>query len=319
MDTKTRLVAGIINYHSHDIVPACVDALRRSSLPPARILIADNASDPESAAALVELVGEENLLDSAENRGYAGGANAILRATPEARFVLLLNPDVVVGERFCEELVRVAEAEPRAAALQGKLVRPDGDILDSTGVEISRSGRNRDRGAGEPDDAGDTIPQEVFGATGAAMLLRREALDDLRLNDEWFDEDFLVYHEDNDLCWRARLLGWTVLYVPTARAIHGRGYRAGERTRASRFVRHHAFKNHYLKLVKNLLPRQFCAYFFHLAGWEVVRLGYAVVREPFLWRAWRDALGLLPRAWRKRRQIQRRRRVKHAEIDRWFR
>jgi GT2 family glycosyltransferase len=313
-----KLVAGIINYRDYEAVPACLEALRRSSRPPERVLVADNSSVEPEAARLAQLVGRENLLASSANRGYAGGANAIIRAAAGAELILLLNPDVEVEPGFCEALLRAAEAEPRAAALQGKLLRTGKQILDSTGVRAFRSGRNRDRAGGEPDDGRFSAAEEVFGATGAASLWRRTALAELEIDGEFFDEDFLVYHEDNDLCWRARLLGWKVLYVPEAQAVHARGYQAGARARASRFVRHHAFKNHYLKLAKNLLPAQLWRFAPQLLGWECARLGYALAREPFLWRAWLEALRLLPRAWRKRREIMRRRRASEMELRRWF-
>jgi GT2 family glycosyltransferase len=313
-----ELVAGIINYRTTDDVLACVQSLRRSERPPDRVLVADNASVEAEARRLRVAVGDANVLASPSNRGYAGGANAILRESRDAEFTLLLNPDVRVGSRFCLELLRAAEANPRAGVLGGKLVRPDGRTLDSTGVVARRNGRNEDRGSGTADDGRFDGPEEMFGATGAAILLRGKAMEEIRIGDEYFDEDFFLYHEDNDLCWRVLLAGWKALYVPSAVAEHTRAYRQGGRERMSRSVRGHAFKNHYLKLVKNLLPAQFARDALHLLGWEAVRLGYATLREPFLWGYALNALRLLPRALRKRREIMSRRRAGWRELSRWF-
>lgn len=313
-----RLVAGIVNYHRAEDVLECVRTLRGGGLVPDRVVVVDNESVPQEAARLAAAVGPENLLASRENRGYAGGANAILAAAKDATFVLVLNPDVRVSAGFCAELVRAAEAEPRAAALTGKLLRPEGKVIDTTGVGIRRNGRCYDRGTGSTDDGRYDRPEEVFGASGAAILLRREAMDDLRIDGEVFDEDFFLYHEDNDLCWRARLLGWKVLYVPAAVGTHERGYRLDRRSEASWLVRRHAFRNHYLKLVKNLLPAQVWRDGLHLAVWELARLGHASLREPFLLTAYAELLRLIPRAWRKRRVIMSRRRVGYPEIARWF-
>lgn len=314
----TMLAAGIINYREYADTRSCIESLMTSDLRADRILVADNSSDPAEAAELARRVGSGNVLASPENRGYAGAANAILRAAPEARYVLLLNPDVKVGRKFCGELIRAAEADPRAAVLAGKLVRPDGKTLDSTGVVARRNGRNEDRGQGTPDDGRFDGAGEVFGATGAAILLRRSAMEEIRFGDQFFDEDFFLYHEDNDLCWRVRLAGWKVLYAPSAVAEHAREYRQGGRAAVSRFVRGHAFKNHYLKLAKNLLPGQIARDGLHLLGWETVRLGYAALREPFLLGyAW-DALKLLPRALRWRRATMSRRRTEWKELRRWF-
>ena len=313
-----RLLAGIVNYHSYDDVLRCVRSLRQGSLAPDRIVVVDNDTRPQEAARIESEVGRENLLASADNRGYAGGANAVLRAAPEARYVLILNPDVRVTAGFCRELVQAADADGRAAALTGKLLRSEGNVIDTTGVVVRRNGRNHDRGTGSQDDGRYDRPEEVFGASGAAILLRREAMEDLLVDGEYFDEDFFIYHEDNDLCWRARLLGWKVLYVPSAVAHHDRGYKQGHRAAASRVARRYAFRNHYLKLVKNLLPAQVWRDGIHLAAWELVRLGYACVREPFLLTTYAELMSLLPRAWRKRRAIMGRRRAGYREIARWF-
>jgi GT2 family glycosyltransferase len=317
---KLRLVAGIVNYRTYDEVFRCVEALRKSSLVPDRILVADNASVPEGAERLARLIGKENLLASPENRGYAGGANAIIRAVPEARHVLILNPDVTVSPEFCRELLRAVEADPAVGVVGGKLVRPEGGAVDSAGMVALRTGRCLDRAAvtfpGERFDR----TEEVFAVCGAAMLLRREALEDIRIGDEYFDEDFLIYHEDVDLCWRMRLRGWQVLYAADAVAFHRRGFgRDRSRSAVSRFVRRHSFRNHYLKLVKNMLPAQLWRDGVYLAAWELVRLGYVVLREPFLLGAWRDLARLLPRALRKRRRIMSRRRAGYREMAPWFR
>jgi GT2 family glycosyltransferase len=313
-----KLVAGIVNYHRTDDVLECVRSLRSGNLVPDRIVVVDNESVPQEASRIESAVGAGNVLASRENRGYAGGANAVLGAAREATFILVLNPDVRVSAGFCAELVRAAEQDPRAAALTGKLLRPQGNVIDTTGVGIRRNGRSFDRGTGSTDDGRYDLPEEVFGASGAAILLRREAMEDLRIDGEVFDEDFFLYHEDNDLCWRARLLGWKVLYVPAAVATHERGYTLERRASASRVVRRHAFRNHYLKLIKNLLPAQVWRDGLHLATWELARLGHASLREPFLLTAYAELLTLIPRAWRKRRVIMSRRRVTYPEIARWF-
>ena len=78
--------------------------------------------------------------------------------------------------------------------------------------------RHLDRGADQADVGQYERIEEVFGASGAAALYRRAMLEDVRVLGEYFDEDFFAYREDADLAWRARLLGWSCLYVPTALA-----------------------------------------------------------------------------------------------------
>ena len=85
-----------------------------------------------------------------------------------------------------------------------------------------REQRHLDRGADQPDTGQFDTAGEIFGPSGAAAMYRRNALDDVALNGQYFDEDFFAYREDADLAWRCRLFGWTSIYVPTAVAHHRR-------------------------------------------------------------------------------------------------
>ena len=136
------------------------------------------------------------------------------------------------------------------------------------------------------------------------MMLRRDALDALAIDGEIFDEDFFLYHEDTDLSWRAQLLGWSVLYVPEARAEHERRWRRGRRFEIDPSVRRHSFKNHYLQLIKNEQPLDFWLGLPILAGWELLRLSHALLRDPAVLPAYRNAWRLRHRAWEKRRMLR---------------
>ena len=135
------------------------------------------------------------------------------------------------------------------------------------------------------------------------MMMRRAALRQLAIQGEIFDEDFFLYHEDTDLCWRARLLGWQVLYVPKARALHDRAWRRERRFEIEPDVRRHSFKNHYLQLIKNERPREFWLNLPWIGTWEVLRLGFALLRDRELLAGYRAAWSLAGRAWYKRRLL----------------
>ena len=90
------------------------------------------------------------------------------------------------------------------------------EIINSTGISLDKLGIAWDRRGGERDQGAEIEPIEIFGPCAGAALYRREMLDQVGL----FDEDFFAYLEDVDLAWRARLMGWRCLYVPTARVYH---------------------------------------------------------------------------------------------------
>jgi GT2 family glycosyltransferase len=204
---------------------------------------------------------------------------------------------------FLARLVAAMDAHPSAALGTGKLLRADGVTLDSAGIRLPRHRRPRDRGSEEPDRGQYDRTEYVFGASGAALLLRLAAVDALTLGGEVFDEDFFMYHEDTDLSWRCRHRGYHVLYEPSARAVHERGWKKADRYDVPVALRRHSFKNHYLQLVKNERAGDLVRNLPALLGWEVLRLGFALLRDPAVLPAYLDAARLLPSAWRKRRLV----------------
>ena len=299
---------GVVHYHAYPDLAACLASLADQSHAPTGVWVIDADGDPGQFA---QLVAEhpDIRFHSAPNLGYAGAANRLLARiadeAPGTDFVLLLNPDITLEPEFGRILVDALSAHPSAAVATGKLMRPDGVTLDSAGIALPAHRRPRDRGSEAPDRGQFDRGEYVFGASGAAMLLRRSALADLAIEGEIFDEDFFLYHEDTDLCWRCRGLGWRVYYEPRARAIHRRGWRKEGRMRVPVSVRRHSFKNHYLQLIKNESLVSFLLRLPLLVAWEILRLGHAVLRDRGVLAGYGDALRLAPRAFRKRRELRR--------------
>ena len=300
---------GIVHHRSYADLERCLASVKAQSVSPSAVLVVDAAPDPE----LLEAARgrhPEVAFEGVMNRGYAAGANRLLERVaadrPEAGFVLLLNPDVELEPGFAENLLAAMGEAPEAAIGTGKLLRPGGRVIDSAGIRLPANRRPRDRGSEQPDRGQFDRREYVFGATGAAMMLRRTALADLAIDGEIFDEDFFLYHEDTDLSWRANLLGWRVLYEPAARGVHARGWRSDGRFDMPVAVRRHAFKNHYLQLIKNQ-PRAGLARTLPVVlVWELLRLGFALLRDQAVLPAYADAWRLAGRALRKRRVLQRR-------------
>jgi len=296
--------AGVINYRSYDDVARCLAALRQQTLAPSGVVVVDVDPPADSRPEMPDEAGV--LWVEMPNRGFAGGANRALEAlakTTAADFVLLLNPDVCLEPDFAERLVEAAGERERVAVAGGKLLRPDGSI-DSAGIRMPRNRRPRDRGSEELDRGQYDRTETIFGASGAAMLIRTAAVPELAIDGEVFDEDFFLYHEDTDLCWRAQLLGWEVLYVPRARALHERTWRRDRRFDIEPSVRRHSFKNHYLQIIKNERPRDFWRNLPVLATWEVLRLGFALARDREILAGYGEAWRLAGRAWQKRKLVQ---------------
>jgi GT2 family glycosyltransferase len=298
--------AGIVNHGNYADLEACLDSLALQTWPPERVVVWDTGVD---AAVFLEVSSRhsEVVCLSGTNLGYAGGANRVVtELRGHADFSLILNPDVVLDATFSENLLGAVSAELNVAIATGKLLRPGRELIDSAGIVFPRHRRPRDRGSEERDAGQFDAPERVGGASGAAMIIRETAIEELTIEGELFDETFFAYHEDTDLCWRARRLGFEILYVPTAVAVHKRGWRKGRRLRVPVIIRRHSFKNHYLQVMKNETLGQLVLNLPWLAVWEVLRLAHVVFRERDLLPAYGDAWRARPAAIRQRKIISQR-------------
>jgi len=167
------------------------------------------------------------LITSPENLGYTRGNNLGLRAAA-GRYLLILNPDTVVVGDALPQMLAYVDAHPRVGVLGPQLLYPDRTIqstrrrfpslatgfFESTWFQplAPRSLLDCYFARDLPDDA----IGEVDWVVGAALLVRREAYEQVG----GFDEGFFMYSEEMDWCRRMKAAGWQVVYFPSARIIH---------------------------------------------------------------------------------------------------
>ena len=235
-------------------LPATLAGLAAQRLPPARVVVVDNASTDGSLAVAREWADRLplDLVGLPDNRGFAAAANAALRRTASP-WVLALNPDCRLEPAYLAELIAAVGARPRVGSATGLLLRAAGaalvatGVIDSAGMVMRASLRHLDRGSGRAPRRGLRTAARVFGASGAAALYRREALADVSYpGDEVFDETFFAYREDADLAWRLQRRGWGCLFWPQARALHARGLKPELRRRGSDEINRHSVRNRFL-------------------------------------------------------------------------
>jgi GT2 family glycosyltransferase len=239
---------------------------------------------------------------------YCAVMNAAIQAT-DGDAVLLLNADCFLEPGFLAA-ARPRLDEPGVGSVAPKLLRTRGpepgerlDAIDAAGMVIDRRRKNTLVGHGRPGLAFDQ-PGEVFGVDGAAALYRRETLAACAVDGEIFDTDFERWASDVDLAWRARLLGWKCFYEPRALAYHVRWYSPSTRAGMPERDRRMQFRNRYLMMAKNDTARGLVRDLPVIAAWEVAALGWALLRERHLLRAYAETARLLPGARRRRRAVQ---------------
>ncbi len=303
-------------------VPGCLESIGALAHRPLEIVVVDCASTDGGLETAREHAPAGIPFQAAalgENLGFAGGMNAAFART-RAPFVLTLNADARPAPDYVTRLLD--RMEDQAGAVTGRLVRPvQGDgprKLDACGMFLIPSWRHLDRGSGEVDRGQYAKPEKVFGATGAASLFRRAALDDVADpadTREIFDPRFHSFREDAELCFRLRERGWEVLYEPAAVAEHRRFNLPERRSAMPAFVNFHSLKNRYLLRIYHQTGKNFLRTFFPALARDAMALGYVLLRE-------RSSLGAYGWLWRHRAELKERRRViqkrKTQEIDRWF-
>ncbi|PSQ80174.1 MAG: glycosyltransferase family 2 protein [Bacteroidetes bacterium QS_1_63_11] len=249
-----RVSIVIVSWNATSVVQTCLPSVVATDYPNFEIVFADNASTDGTAAWIAREYPEIKIVRHPENWLFCRGNNAALpHATGE--FVVLLNNDVEVPADWLRPLVNTVVEQPDVAAVQPKMLQYDdrdrfeyagaaGGYLDQAGYPFTR-GRlfdTMERDRGQYDDA-----RDVFWATGAALLLRRSALDEVGLLDERFE----MHMEEIDLCWRFQRHGYRVRVNPESTVYHIGG---ASLPQSSPRKTYYNFRNSLLMLYKNLPP-----------------------------------------------------------------
>jgi len=213
----------IVNYNSGDYLGRCLHSINTQTFGDYEVIIIDNASTDGS---LSQMKAFNNIIVVCNdaNIGFARAQNQGMRMAKGA-YLMPLNFDILLRSDFLREMVDSMQSSPKAGSVSGKLLRmtPEGELtgeIDNAGLLLPVRRFPAHRGGGEVDEGQFDSVDLVFGAMGAAALYRREMLEDIAYNGQYFDESFFTWYEDIDLEWRARLRGWECVYTPKAVAYH---------------------------------------------------------------------------------------------------
>ena len=213
----------IVNYNAGPYLRRCLQTIKQQTINNYEVIIVDNASSDDS------LVGIENneyltVFCNKQNLGFAAAQNQGMKRA-KGKYLMSLNFDIVLTPTFLEEMIVAIETSNQIGTVSGKLLRmnSEGQLInqfDNAGLLLPRNRFPAHRGQYELDQGQYDEPALVFGAIGAAALYRKEMLEDIAYQNQFFDESYFMWYEDIDLDWRARLRGWDCLYTPQAVAYH---------------------------------------------------------------------------------------------------
>lgn len=302
----------IVNWNSGENLQRCLDALAQQRVNGFRTLVVDNGSRDGSAALAEGGLPDVDLFRVGKNEGFARANNLAFARAVDCKWIALLNPDAYPEPDWLERLLDAAREEPDYAFFASRLLcAKDPALLDGAGDEYHISGLMWRRGHRKLAAGAYQRREEAFSACGAAALFRRDAI----LAAGGFDEDFFCYVEDADLAFRLRLLGHRCLYVPDAVVRHVGSAASGVR---SDFSLYHGHRNLVWCYIKNMPGALFWLYLpMHLLLNITTLIWFTLEgRGRIIFKAKWDALRGFPRAWQKRKEVQKKRVASLRDIRR---
>lgn len=255
----------IVNYNAGKLLAECVQSALTEQA--RHVFVVDNDSHDESLSYLESSISGDrvSIIRNRKNLGFASACNIGARAS-DAGTVLFLNPDSVLVPDALRRLAEVLESDPSIGMVGGLLCNPDGSeqpggrrVFPTPRRAFMRAFGLSHLGKRFPSLFSDfllhkeplpLVPAPVEAISGACMMVKREALDEVGM----WDEGYFLHCEDLDWCMRFRLNNWQVMFVPDARVIHVWGGCSRSRPFFVEWHKHHGMLRFYKKFFKKQYP-----------------------------------------------------------------
>ncbi|MDX1414311.1 MAG: glycosyltransferase family 2 protein [Candidatus Promineifilaceae bacterium] len=221
MDDKKRdespLVSIIVPHlNGKHHLPDCLGSLRRQTFQDFEVILVDNGSTDGSQEFLREKFPEVILIELESNQGFTGACNVGYEAS-KGGIVILLNNDTESDPNWLQIIVDGFERLPQAGSIASKmLLFNERNVFHTAGDYYRLDGIPGNRGVWLQDQGQFDREEVVFSACGGAAAYRRRMLEEIG----FLDDDYFFSCEDVDIAWRINLMGWQVVYLPTAVVYH---------------------------------------------------------------------------------------------------
>jgi GT2 family glycosyltransferase len=220
----------IPTYNAHEWIEQCLDSIRlHRPTGEYEIVVVDDTSSDDTVAIVRNKFPDVRVYANEKNVGFGRTVNVGLKAS-SGTYILVLNNDTWMHEGALDAMIAYLDQHPEAGIVGPKVLSGDGSLqqhcrrriptpmaalLYFTGV--AKMFPKNPKVAGYLMTAADeTQTTEVDAVSGACLMVRRAVLDHIH----GFDEEYYLYGEDMDFCWRTKLAGWKVVYHPKAVITH---------------------------------------------------------------------------------------------------
>ncbi len=256
----------IVNYNSGDYLSECIE----KALPQVdRVVVIDNGSSDNSLNELEKSFSDDDEISIVRNQanlGFSTACNIGIQHAADKPYILFLNPDCLLESNVIGELTRHIESDPEVGMVGGLLINPDGSEQPGGRRSIPTPWRSFVRAFGLTrfadrwprlfadfclhNQALPDCPVEVEAISGACMLVRREALENVGI----WDEGYFLHCEDLDWCMRFRQKGWKIMFVPSAKMVHIQGVSGKNRKLFVEWHKHKGMMRFYKKFFRHQYP-----------------------------------------------------------------
>ncbi len=313
-----RIAVLVLNFNGAHFLPHCFHSLLEITYPPFDIYLIDNGSTDSSAEWARTHCPEVRVIENEKNLGFAGAYDRVIREL-DHEYVVLLNNDTVVDEKWLEALLEVAESNPKVGACGSKILMMwDRSVIDHAGGMLTVIGSGLDLGKWLKNRADREEAREIGFGCGCSLLIRRETY----LEVGGFDPDYFMYHEDVDLCWRMRLFGYSVMYVPDSLVYHSLG---GGKIRGTEYPSktYLCQKNRLANMIKNMGPCTLARGALVSAAYDAIRMMRFIGMRRFdllkmLFLGYVDTMLNLKGLLAKRSYVESRRKLSDRQIKQFF-
>ncbi len=291
----------VVTWNSDKYLAACLGSVKEQSEKDIELIVVDNNSSDNSKN-IIKQYKPEIFIENSDNLGFAKANNQGIKVS-KGEYVLTLNMDVILELDYLEKIKQEIVKDEKIGMVSGKLMRParagkpSGEI-DSEGIYLSPIRKFFDIGQEKSGIISST--HRLIGPCAAAGFYRRTMLEDIKIEDEYFDEDFFAYVEDVDLAWRAERAGWRAIYCPSAKAIHLRG---GSKI-DPKWKKYISYRNRYLMMIKNEDIGHLMRYILSFLLYDIPRMCYLLISNKYVLSNYKEFPILISNAWRKRKLIR---------------
>jgi hypothetical protein len=288
----------IVNWNTRDILLNCLTSVYDTIDADFEVWLVDNASTDGSVKAVRENFSSVNIIENTINLGFAAANNLAIKKA-KGRYILLLNSDTVLHAGAVSGLLDFMERTLRAGVCGPMLLNKDGTTQNSIANTptlatelLNKSFLRRIFPTKYPGkEYNPKEPIEVEGVIGAAMMIRREAIEEVGV----MDKDYFFFLEETDWCERMRTKGWLVYFLPSAKVTHLQGASAGkvnQRARIEYWRSRYIFFSKHVGLLKCLLLK--------VGLFAELLFKFALILIPtiltlFLWKSVREKASLYAR------------------------